>query len=49
MQKKNKDGVSLKGFYNPDGSRFQYRIYTISEAIEALGKKGKNRFSIRYR
>ena len=48
-QKMDRDGVLLDGYYNADGSKLKYRIYTVEEAEEALGKNNKNTFSIRYR
>ena len=48
-KKMDKDGMLLNGYYNEDGSKIKYRIYSVSEAHEALGKNNKNTFSIRYR
>ena len=48
-QRIGKDGKCLKGFYNEDGTRDIKRIYSVSEAEEALGKNNKNTFSIKYR
>ena len=48
-QKMDRDGVLLDGYYNPDGSKLKYRIYTVSEATAALGTENKNTFKLRYR